>query len=88
MFTYHNEYAQSMFASIAEQPHEYLDEDSAWEPDHFEDRFTSVIEGDSLLSYRRIHDILDAWPQSLWSEVETERYGAWRQNPVVFVPKQ
>lgn len=87
VFTYHNDYAQSMFASIAEQPHEYLDEDSAWDPDHFEERFSSVIEGDSLLSYRRIHDILGAWPQSLWSEVDTERYRAWRQNPIVFVPK-
>lgn len=87
VFTYHNEYAQSMFASIAEQPHEYLDESSAWDPDHFPERFAGVIQGESILSYRKIHEILGAWPQSLWSVVESERYRAWRQNPLVFVPK-
>lgn len=87
VFTYHNQYAQSIFANIAEQPHEYLDKDNAWDPDHFAERFAGVIQGNSILSYRKIHDILGAWPQSLWSVVDTERYRAWRQNPLVFVPK-
>ena len=87
VLTYHNQYAQSMFTNIAKQPHEYLDKDSAWNPDHFAERFAGVIEGNSILSYRKIHDILGVWPQSLWSVVETERYRAWRQNPLVFVPK-
>lgn len=87
VFTYHNKFAQSMFATIADQPHEYLDEDSAWDPDQFADRFAAVIHGYSILSYRKIHDILGAWPQSLWSVINTERYRAWRQNPLVFVPK-
>lgn len=87
VITYHNQYASSMFASIAEQPHEFLDESSAWNPDTFAERFAGVIEGETTLSYREIHAVLGAWPQSLWSVVETERYDAWRQNPLVFVPK-
>ena len=84
---YHNEYAQSLFAEMAERPHEYLDGDGAWDPDQFAERFAGVIGGESILSYRKIHDLLGAWPQSVWSLVEANRYRAWRQNPVVFVPK-
>lgn len=87
VITYHNEYARSLFAEMAERPHEYLDKNSAWDPDHFAERFAGVIAGESILSYRKIHDLLGAWPQSLWSAVEAERYPAWRQNPLVFVPK-
>lgn len=88
LFTYHNEYARSMFESIAESPHEYLDETSAWDPDHFAERFELILNGESLLSYRRIREVLGSWPQSVWSVAdESERYDAWRQNPFVFVPK-
>lgn len=88
VLTYHNQYAQSMFESIAASPHEYLDESSRWDPDRFADRFELVLDGESILSYRKIHDILDSWPQSVWSVTEnTDRYGAWRMNPLVYVPK-
>lgn len=87
LFTDHDGYTQSLFAEMAERPHEYLDEDSAWDPDHFPERFAGVIGGESSLSYRTIQDLLGAWPQSLLSLVEAERYRAWRQNPVVVVPK-
>jgi SAM-dependent methyltransferase len=87
LFTYHNEYAQSYFESVAADPHAVLDKDDAWDPDHFADRFAAVLSGESVLSYRKIHDILGTWPQSLWSVADTERYPAWRQNPLVFVPK-
>jgi len=87
VFTYHNEYARSMFRNIAESPHEYLDDSSAWDPETFADRFELVLEGESLLSYRQIHDALGSWPQSVWSVTDVERYGAWRMNPLVFVPK-
>jgi len=86
--TYHNRFAQSLFGRIAESPEEYLDESSAWDPDRFADRFELVIEGESVLSYERIHDALDTWPQSVWATAEdAEKYGAWRQNPLVYVPK-
>jgi len=88
VFTYHNRFARSIFESIAESPHEHLDESSAWSPETFADRFELVIEGENLLSYDRIHDVLDTWPQSVWSVTdESERYPAWRQNPFVYVPK-
>lgn len=87
VITYHNQYASSLFASIAEQPHEFLEESSAWNPDTFAERFAGVIEGETTLSYREIQEVLDAWPQSVWPVVETERYDAWRQNPLVYVPK-
>jgi len=64
-----------------------LDGDGGWDPDHFAERFAGVIAGESILSYRKIRDLLGAWPQSLWSLVEADRYRAWRQNPTVFVPK-
>lgn len=86
--TYHNQYAQSLFRKIADSPHEHLDEASTWDPDRFADRFQLVLDGRSLLSYDRIHDVLGTWPQSVWSITENfERYGAWRQNPLVYIPK-
>lgn len=87
LLTYHNSLAQSMFQEMAEAPQEYLDEDGPWKPERFGERFELVLNGESLLSHREIHDILDTWPQSVWSVVESERYPAWRMNPLVFVPK-
>jgi SAM-dependent methyltransferase len=88
VLTYHNRYARAVFRKIAESPHEHLDEGDAWDPEHFADRFELVLSGESLLSYGRIHDVLGAWPQSVWSVADgAERYRAWRHNPFVFVPK-
>lgn len=88
LLTYHNRYAQSVFRTFAESPHEYLDESSTWDPDTFADRFELVLEGENLLSYERIHEILETWPRSVWSVSEDiEPYGAWRQHPLVYVPK-
>lgn len=87
VITYHNRLARSVFESIAEAPHEHLGDESAWDPATFEDRFELVLDGECLLSYDRIHDVLGRWPRSVWSVVDAERYGAWRQNPLVFIPK-
>lgn len=88
VITYHNRLARSIFEDIAESPHDYLDDSTPWQPDTFAERFELVLEGENLLSYERIHEALGTWPRSLWSVAEdTERYGAWRQNPLVFVPK-
>jgi trans-aconitate methyltransferase len=87
VMNYHNRHAQSLFRTFAQDPQEYLGADSAWDPDHFTDQFELVLEGENLLSYDRIRETLNAWPQSLWSVVDAERYGAWKQNPLVFVPK-
>lgn len=89
VITYHNRFAQSLFKEIAESPHDYLDQSSSWDPDRFRDRFQLVLNGKALLSYDRIHDILDTWPQSVWSIAdEVDPYGAWRQNPLVYIPKK
>jgi SAM-dependent methyltransferase len=86
--TYHNRYAAALFRHFAAEPEEHLPADGAWDPDRFEDRFELVIEEVSTLSYDRIHETLGTWPQSLWSVAdETERYPAWRQNPLVYIPK-
>lgn len=88
VFTYHNRFAQSLFRRIAESPEEYLDDSSPWDPERFADRFRLVLDGESLLSYDRIHEALGTWPRSVWPAADgVERYGAWRQNPLVYVPK-
>lgn len=85
---YHNRLAQAHYGSIAESPHEYLDENSAWDPETFVERFELVVEGESLLSYDRIHDVLGTWPRSVFSVADgADRYGAHRYEPLVFVPK-
>lgn len=87
VFSYHNRLAQAHYRSIAESPYEYLDDDSPWDPDHFAERFELVVEGESLLSYRRIHDVLGTWPRSVFSVTEgADAYGAHRYEPLVFVP--
>ncbi len=88
MITYHNEYAQNFFKKVAEDPEEYLDENASWRPEKFEERFELVLNGESLLSHRKIHDILGTWPQSVWDITEeADRYDAWEMNPLVFIPK-
>lgn len=88
VITYHNRLARSVFEDIASSPHDHLDETTVWHPERFADRFELVLEGENLLSYERIHDTLGTWPRSLWSITEAaERYDAWRQNPLVYVPK-
>ncbi|MEM4782602.1 MAG: class I SAM-dependent methyltransferase [Halalkalicoccus sp.] len=52
------------------------------------ERFELVLEGESVLSYRRIHRVLGTWPRSFWSVVEKpEGRWAWRNAPLVWVPK-
>lgn len=85
---YHNRLAQSHYSSIAESPHEYLDEDSVWDPETFTDRFELVVTGENLLSYERIHEVLGTWPQSVFSVADSsDRYAAHRHEPLVYVPK-
>ena len=85
---YHNRLAQSHYGAIAESPHEYLDEDSVWNPETFADRFELTLEGESLLSYERIHAVLGTWPQSVFSVADSaDQYRAHRHEPLVYVPK-
>jgi trans-aconitate methyltransferase len=84
---YHNRLAQAHYSRIADAPHEYLDDESAWNPETFAERFRLVVEGESLLSYERIHEVLGTWPRSVFSVAEgADAYGAHRYEPLVFVP--
>lgn len=88
VFNYQNRLAQSHWRMIAEDPHEFLDEDSAWDPDTFTERFELLIAGENLLSYEAIHDVLGTWPRSVWSVVDQpDIRWAWRHNPLVYLPK-
>lgn len=88
VFNYFNRFAQAHWRTVADSPEEYLDESSTFDPDRYAERFELVLEGDSLLSYERIHDALGTWPQSFWSIVEKpDIRWAWRHHPLVYVPK-
>ncbi|WP_290813879.1 trans-aconitate 2-methyltransferase [Halovivax sp.] len=59
-----------------------------YDPDRFAERFRLTLEGESTLSYRKIHDALGTWPRSFWEVVDKpEEPWAWRQVPLVWVPK-
>lgn len=86
--SYPNSLAQAHYREVAAATEEHLPTDSGFDSDRFADRFRLVVEGESLLSYRQIHDVLGTWPQSVWSVVEKPdvRF-AWRHHPLVYVPK-
>lgn len=85
---YHNRLAHAHYRDIATDPHAVLDEDAPWDPDTFAERFRLVIEGENLLSYERIHDVLGTWPRSVFSVATgTDQYGAHRYEPLVYIPK-
>lgn len=88
VLSYPNRLARSHYREVADAPEKHLPEGSGFDPDRYADRFRLVIEGESLLSYERIHDVLGAWPRSVWSVVEKpDVQWAWRHHPLVFVPK-
>lgn len=88
VFNYQNRFARAHWQRMAENPDEFLGEDSAFDPDRFEQRFRLLLDGENLLSYDRIHDALGTWPQSVWSVVERpDVRWAWRHHPLVYVPK-
>ncbi|MFC7046798.1 class I SAM-dependent methyltransferase [Halobacteriaceae archaeon GCM10025711] len=53
------------------------------------ERFRLVLEEESVLSYRRIHDALGTWPRSFWEVTEKpDQRWAWNHVPAVWVPKE
>jgi len=88
VFNYQNRLARAHWQRMADDPDEFLGEDSQFDADRFEDRFRLLLDGESLLSYERIHDALGTWPQSVWSVVDKpDVRWAWRHHPLVYVPK-
>ena len=87
-FTYHNRLARAHFRDVAESLEQNVAESSPFDPNRYAERFRLLIEGENLLSYDRVHDVLGTWPRSVWSVVGGDRrYPAWRHNPLVYVPK-
>jgi SAM-dependent methyltransferase len=88
VFNYQNRLAQARWQRMADDPETHLGEESSFDPDRFEQRFRLLLDGENLLSYDRIHDVLGTWPQSVWSVVEKpDIRWAWRHHPLVYVPK-
>ncbi|WP_135365754.1 class I SAM-dependent methyltransferase [Halosimplex halophilum] len=88
VFNYQNRLARAHWRRMADEPDEYLGEDSQFDADRFEDRFRLLLDGENLLSYDRIHEALGTWPRSVWSVVDRpDTRWAWRHHPLVFVPK-
>ncbi|MFC7140663.1 class I SAM-dependent methyltransferase [Halosimplex aquaticum] len=88
VFNYQNRLARAHWRRMAENPEQFLGEDSQFDADRFEERFRLLLDGENLLSYDRIHDALGTWPQSVWSVVEKpDTRWAWRHHPLVYVPK-
>jgi len=85
---YQNRLARAHWQRMADDPETYLDEDSAFDPERFEERFSLLLDGRNLLSYDRIHEALGTWPRSVWSVVEKpDVRWAWRHHPLVYVPR-
>lgn len=88
IFNYQNQLARSHWQTMAEAPEEYFGDGCVFDADQFEERFKPLLEGESVLSYDRIHEVLGTWPQSIWSIVDKPDIGwSWRYNPLVYVPK-
>lgn len=82
---YTNRLASTHYRGALENPPDGKDEADV---ERFEERFPLVLEGEDLLSYRRIHEAVGTWPRSFWSVVDKpEERWAWRNHPLVHVPK-
>jgi 2-polyprenyl-3-methyl-5-hydroxy-6-metoxy-1,4-benzoquinol methylase len=58
------------------------------DPERFEERFHLALEGESVLSYERIHEATGTWPRSFWEFTDKpEERWAWRHAPLVWLPK-
>lgn len=85
---YVNEHGRAHYRRVAENPEERLAGDDGFDPDRFGQRFELVLEGESTLSYREIHDALGTWPRSFWEFTDRpEEPWAWEHVPLVWVPR-
>ena len=85
---YTNRLAATHYRGMLENATNGEDGDEGSDAERFADRFPLVIEGENLLSYRRIRDAVGTWPRSFWSVVDKpEERWAWRNHPLVYVPK-
>lgn len=83
---YTNRLGRAHYRRLVESPEEHPD--PGFDPERFAKRFRLVLDGESTLSYRRIHDALGTWPRSFWefTDKPPERW-AWNHVPLVWIPK-
>jgi len=77
VFDYPNRHTRSTYRGLLP--------DEVPEEGRFEERWSFVLDGENLLSHRRIHDVLGTWPRSFYAEIDREDPP--RDSPCVFVPK-
>ncbi|WP_121822582.1 class I SAM-dependent methyltransferase [Halostella salina] len=83
---YMNDLARAHHREMVENPEEHPDPD--FDPEAFADRFRLVLDGESTLSYRDIHDAVGTWPRSFWEVTDKpDKRWAWRHVPLVWLPK-
>lgn len=81
VLTYTNDYGRAHYGRVLDDPPEEVDEE------RYAERFGLVVDGESTLSYRAIHDALGTWPRSFWEVVDKpEERWMWRNHPLVWVP--
>lgn len=83
---YINRYGQAHYRRLVTSPEKHPNPE--FDPERFAERFRLMLDGESTLSYRQIHDALGTWPRSFWefTEQPAEPW-AWHHAPLVWVPK-
>jgi len=82
VLTYTNDLGRAHFQRVADDPPEEVD------AERYAERFGLVLADESTLSYDAVHDALGTWPRSFWGVVDRpEQRWAWRNHPLVWVPK-
>ncbi len=83
---YINRFGRAHYRRLVESPEEHPDPE--FDPERFAERFRLVLDGESTLSYRQIHDAIGTWPRSFWefTKKPPERW-AWNHVPLVWIPK-
>ncbi|MFC7059568.1 class I SAM-dependent methyltransferase [Halovenus salina] len=88
VMSYVNSSGQQHYNQTIENPQQRMEADDNFDPDRFEERFKLIIEGESTLSYRAIHDAVGTWPRSFWEFTEKpDQPWAWDHVPLVWIPK-
>lgn len=88
VMSYTNRNGKRHYQQVIEEPEERITQDEGFDPERFERRFELVIEGESTLSYRAIHDAIGTWPRSFWEFTDKpEEPWAWNHVPLVWIPK-
>lgn len=88
LFNYPNRLGRAHRRRMVNAPEKFGRDNEDFDTEQYAERFQLVIDGENLLSYKRVRETLGTWPQSIWSVVEKpDKRWAWRHFPLVYVPK-